>query len=100
MREDLTFSVAWFEPLDDADLPSDDWTYQLHVLGSGFVHRAAGLLATVGEVDVEQIMINPDSDGFSGLLRQAPPEGAPLRVGWMDGPMIETGIVFNSPGDA
>jgi hypothetical protein len=100
MRDNLTVTAAWLEPVAEAGLPDDSWPYQLFVLGSGFVQRAAGLLASVGDEPLELVMINPEGDGFTGLLRAAPAEGAVLRFGWMDGPMIETAIVFHAPGDA
>lgn len=100
MYDDLTCSEAWLEPAGDAPLPGGPWAYRLFVGGSGFVNRAVGLYATVGDMDVELIMISPGGGGFTGFLREAPAEGAALRVGWMTGPLIETGIVFNPPGDA
>ncbi|GAA0528084.1 hypothetical protein FHS83_002263 [Rhizomicrobium palustre] len=100
MLEPITVSSGWFQPTGGLDLPDGTWPYRLHVMGSGFAHRAIPLVAVVGGVELELIMVNSEGDGFAGLLREAPAEGAVLSVGWLDGPLIETSVQFHSGGVA
>src|SRR5262245_21378708 len=94
INEDMLVELAWFEPNEDPD-----WPFSVHVIGTGFSHRAIPLVATVGETRVEQIAINPDQNGFSGWMREEPADGALLRIGWLDGPMFETDTQYQRQGN-
>jgi hypothetical protein len=73
------------------------WALRVEVEGEEFIHRALPVVAQVGNVRVESIVVNMAGDGFVGLLRSVPPVGAELKVGYADSKLIETGITFNPP---
>jgi hypothetical protein len=91
----MQISKAIFaDPPQEAD---PIWRKQLDVEGSGFQHRAAPLLARVGNVPVEAVIIKAQEDGFIGLLRAIPPDGAELQVGYLDSGLVNTGFIYPSP---
>lgn len=71
-----------------------EWKLQVKVEGSGFEHRAAPVIARVGDVLVEQILVNEDGTGFIGLLRDEPNAGDNLQVGYLDTGVGDTGIGY------
>jgi hypothetical protein len=72
------------------------WVLRLEVGGTDFVARAAPVVATVGPVPVEFIFLNVDGDGFTGLLRTFPADGAQVRVGYLDTGLTDTGFIYSS----
>lgn len=70
---------------------------RIEAQGSNFVYRVAPIVARVGSVIVENLVVNLEGDGFVGQLRALPNAGDPLLVGYLDLPLIETGIVYNPP---
>ncbi len=70
---------------------------RVEVEGSGFIHRAAPLVAQVGDVIVENIVVNLEGDGFVGQLRTFPKNGDKLKVGYLGTPLVTTNIVYHPP---
>jgi hypothetical protein len=70
---------------------------RIDVEGSGFVSRAVPLAAYVGDVPVERIVTKLGFSGFAGMLRMLPPEGAELKVGYLDSPLMSTGFTYQTP---
>lgn len=75
-----------------ADSPAPEWTIRVTAKGSGFDSRAALLRASVGGVVIEGLIPSGDGTSFSGYLREAPPMGAPLVVGFHEA--MDTGLTF------
>ena len=70
---------------------------RVEVEGSDFLHRAAPVIAEVGDVVVENIVVNIEGDGFVGQLRAFPKNGDKLKVGYLDLGLTTTNIVFHPP---
>jgi len=92
--ERLAVSDAIFETLEG----DEPYVLRLFALGSGFASIGLNVVAVVGDVPVERIVVNPDADGFSGLLVSAPADGDRLRVGWSPHTMIDTPITYSAGG--
>jgi hypothetical protein len=90
----MTVDSANFEVLAASPIP--DWVVRVTVKGDGFVPRAVPLDAAVGEVPVVGIVFDLDGGGFVGYLTSAPPDGATLKVGYLDDELTDTGITFNA----
>lgn len=71
-----------------------EWELQVEVEGSGFESRAGSVIAQVGDVPVERIVLKLEGDGFMGLLREQPNAGDKLQVGYLDMGLMETDIEF------
>ena len=71
-----------------------EWELQVEVEGSGFEPRAGSIIARVGDVPVERIVLKLEGDGFMGLLREHPNAGDKLKVGYLDMGLMETDIEF------
>ena len=82
-------NVAFFEAVESDD---SGWRVRVALGGDGFVDRAAPVIATVGDVPVEAIAVSAES--ATGFLSTVPPPGAPLRVGYLDTGLHDTGITF------
>ena len=76
------------------DLADPMWVSRMEVQGVDFVHRAAFVVAQVGDVPVEAIVVKMNGDGFVGHLRTLPPVGAELKVGYADTPLMGTGFTY------
>jgi hypothetical protein len=87
-------NVTFASPFEESD---PIWVLRIEVEGSEFLHRAAPVVARVGDVRVEWIIVNMDGDGFAGFLRTFPPVGAELKVGYADSNLIETGFTYDPP---
>jgi hypothetical protein len=89
--EGLEARFAWLAP----DAPSG-WLLEVVVEGAPgtFLHRAAPVVAYVGELPVELLMVHADGRGFSGRLAMEPPDGARLKVGYLDAGTSDTGIAY------
>ena len=73
------------------------WVLEVEVKGSNFLHRAAPVIAQVGNVLVERIFVKTEGDGFVGLMREFPKNGDKLQVGYLDTGLRSTNIVFHPP---
>lgn len=80
---------AFFERLEPGKA---GWVVRISVGGDGFVMRASPLVAEVGDVPIEGLIIN--GGGAIGFLRAIPPAGAPLRIGYLDLGLNDTGITY------
>lgn len=80
-----------------AEPPIPEWVVRVTVKGSGFEIRAVPVGARVGEIPVEGIMLAADESGFTGYLSAEPPDGSPLLVGFLEGPLTDTGLVYHAP---
>lgn len=67
---------------------------QVFVSGSDFVVGAAGVTARLGAQDVQQSIVNPDGDGFSGFVETMPSSGDKLFVGYDGFEQVDTGLTF------
>lgn len=76
-----------YEDLEPGAVPG--FVARVYAIGTGFVYRAAPLLARVGTQPVQRIFIAPDGDGFSGFLATAPGPEDHLFVHYMDEEEIE-----------
>jgi len=76
-----------FEDLEAGPEPPG-FAVQIHVVGSGFVDRAAPLFARFGAQPVEQLFIAPGGAGFSGFLAQQPGEEDRLFAHYADEPEV------------
>ncbi|MFI0446841.1 hypothetical protein [Actinomadura sp. 6N118] len=90
-----TFQVSkvLFERVDHELL--DHWDVRVYAFGEGFEERALNVRATVGNQEVEGITTSSDGSGFTGYLRNEPPNGAKLRVGYEA--LEDTGLAFEGP---
>lgn len=79
-------------------VPTDGTAGRMHinVYGRGFVERAAPLVAKLGRQYVRRIMVNEDGSGFAGILEQSPQPGDRLTLGYADGPLATTDVVFGA----
>jgi hypothetical protein len=84
---------AEFEFLDPTPTPT--WVMRIHIIGEGFEQRAAPIVAEIGGQQVEGVMPLFEGGGVQGFLTSEPPAGAELRVGYMDAPLIDTGITYS-----
>jgi hypothetical protein len=73
-----------------------NWKLRIKVEGSDFLHRAAPIIAQVGTVPVEAIIVRLAGDGFMGLLAAVPADGETLKVGYLDTELLETGFAYDS----
>ncbi|MDX6530203.1 MAG: hypothetical protein QOH41_2493 [Blastocatellia bacterium] len=73
------------------------WVLRVEVKGGEFQHRAAPVVATVGDVPVEAIIVRAAGDGFVGHLRASPPDGAKLKIGYLDTELVETDFTYSAP---
>jgi hypothetical protein len=92
MFETPTATSAIFELLE-----GQPWPLRIHVVGSGYVARAAPLYAAVGDVAVRHVRTWGDEGGFTGVLPELPADGDVLKIGWADdAELVETGVVFHT----
>lgn len=90
----LSVTVARFERLPE---PVGDYQLSVRVAGSGFIDRAAPLLAAVGDVPVREIMVGSEGAGFTGFLEREPAAGDRLVVRYADTPPVDTEVTY--PGE-
>lgn len=88
----MNVTDATFAPAFEGAGP--EWALEIDVEGSEFEFRAAPIVAQVGQVRVERIVLKLENDGFTGLLRQHPNAGDKLQVGYLDEGLMETDIEF------
>lgn len=83
--------------VDDAlFIPPGESRGRMHiqVLGQNFVARAVPLMARLGRQMVTRIVIRGDGSGFAGILEAMPQEGDRLYVGYADGELQSTNVVY------
>ena len=90
----MNVTQAFFEELEPGAFPG--FVLRLYVTGENFRHRAQPLLARVGAVNVERIVISPDGEGFSGWLATEPEQSDRLFVRYADRPEFSTSVVYGS----
>ncbi|HVE70039.1 MAG TPA: hypothetical protein VNI54_01625 [Thermoanaerobaculia bacterium] len=83
------------EVLEPGSMPG--FTVQIHVVGSGFVDRAAPFFARFGAQPVQNLFIVPGGAGFSGYLAQPPAPEDRLFVHYADEPEVEPGAEPEPP---
>ena len=90
----MKVNSAIFELLPPNDSP---FVARVVISGEGFEDdRAAPLLAMVGDVSVDVLRMSQDGSTAAGLLTAIPPEGAPLRIGYMNDPELSsTDVTFH-----
>jgi hypothetical protein len=86
--------AAFHPPFEGAD-PA--YVLRIEVTGSDFEYRAAPVVARVGAVPVEALVVDLEGTGFVGQLRSMPQTGDELEVGYEDGELIKTGLTFDPP---
>lgn len=94
----MTVERVDFERLEDAPAAFARWQVRVLLRGVGFEHRAAPVVVTVGELNVELIvplLTEEGTAGIQGLLTEVPPNGAEVSVGYADGPLFGTGFEFS-----
>ena len=91
---DPTVEIAFFDLLPE---PDDElgWHVRVMFAGTGFVKAAVPIVAMVGDLHVEGIVV--DQGGAAGFLREIPPTGAPLKVGYLDTGLHDTGFTYPGP---
>jgi len=94
MDEPTATAIEFAPP--DPDAPGGPWALRVSVTGSGFTARALPLLASVGSLPVQGIILNPDESGFGGYLGSTPADGDALAIGFAE-PTV-TDLLFH-PGD-
>jgi hypothetical protein len=87
-------AVTFHPPFEESE---PFWAMRLEATGSEFLIRAAPIVARVGAVPVESIVLNLAGDGFVGLLRDTPRAGDELEVGYADTGLVGTGLTFDPP---
>jgi len=75
------------------------WGMRITIIGRGFEQRAIPIVAQVGDQSVEALMPLLNNDGVMGFLAREPTVGDEVRVGFADGPLIDTGITYNRPAE-
>jgi hypothetical protein len=88
-----TASTIHFE-VPDPSAPGGPWPLGIVVTGTGFAPRGLPLLACVGSVAAEAILLFPDGSGFSGYLARMPNEGDALAIGFAQ--LAATDLVYHS----
>jgi len=79
-------------------LPPSDGPFVARVVisGEGFDdEHAAPLLAIFGDISVDVLRMSKDGTTAAGLLTAVPPNGTPLRIGYMNDPELSpTDVTF------
>jgi hypothetical protein len=89
----LEVSGALFDRLAE---PVQDFRFRIFVSGANFTNRAAAVMATVGDIPVRQIVIDPGGHGFVGFLDRQPKDGDRLVVRYTDSEPITTDITYHA----
>ena len=72
----------------------------MQVSGEDFVARAVPLSARLGEQIVERVVLRADGTGFTGILERAPSDGERLYIGYADGALEPTDVVYRGGSPA
>ncbi len=87
-----TVSIAFFDAVPEPGAQLG-WQVRVRFAGTGFVQAAIPLVATVGDLPVEGLIVL--EGGAMGFLREIPPAGARLRVGYLDTGLEDTGFTYS-----
>ncbi len=90
----MNIDSATYHDLSAASEPL--WKLRIVVQGSHFMHRAKPIAAEVGQVPVEVIVIDAEGDRFVGLLGALPNNGDVLKVGYLGGQLLNTGLAYSA----
>lgn len=88
---------AMFFPLEEAQRALG--VMEIYVVGEGFEDRATPLDARLGDQPVDYIAVNSGGAGFSGTVARMPENGDRLYVGYMDGELEATEVVYRRPSN-
>jgi len=83
-------------------IPAREAAGRMHiqVRGENFVARAAPLLARLGQQMVGHLVMRGDGRGFAGTLERSPRDGDRLYVGYADGELERTDVVYRGGGSS
>jgi hypothetical protein len=68
----------------------------VQVSGEHFVPRGVPLLARLGNQPLVAIVLRNGGEGFAGIAERAPQDGDRLFVGYADGPLAATDVVYRA----
>lgn len=71
----------------------------VQVSGEHFIARGVPLRARLGNQMLVGVVVRADGNGFAGIVEQAPRDGDRLYVGYADGALERTEIVYRSHGE-
>lgn len=71
----------------------------VQVAGEHFVARGVPLLARLGRQRLVAIVVRADGQGFTGIAEHAPRDGDRLAIGYANGPLTPTDIVYRPHPD-
>ncbi|MGD0452777.1 MAG: hypothetical protein ABSB69_04210 [Solirubrobacteraceae bacterium] len=80
MDEPAATAIQFVTP--GPNVPGGPWALRVSVSGTGFDARGLALMASVGAVPVQGILLDPDGSGFSGYLASTPADGDALAIGF------------------
>ena len=66
MDWEIEVSEAVFEPLEE---PLGDMLMRVSIAGSGFAERAMPVVANVGDVPLQRVVVSPGGDGVVHVVR-------------------------------
>jgi len=74
-------------------IETDRWKVRVIIIGEDIEQRALPVIAEVGDEPVEGIMSLPGGS-LVGFLKQEPPPGSVLSIGYADHPLQKTTFEF------
>ncbi len=80
MDEPTATAIQFVAP--GPNVPGGPWAMRVSVSGTGFDPRGLALMASVGAVPVQGVVLDPDGSGFSGYLATTPADGDALAIGF------------------
>ena len=75
-------SEAYLLEYKEVRHPNEDWKYRVRVTGPGFHNIGLPLVARIGDVDIEGIIVDELQDSFTGYLTRLPKSGDELFIGY------------------
>jgi hypothetical protein len=94
--EDPQVTSASFTTLEQAVGPG--WRVRVDISGQDFLDRAVPLVAQVGDVPVESLMVMPGGTALVGFLPEEPADGAKLALGYADTGLQDTDVEYEAGG--
>jgi hypothetical protein len=89
----VVIEAVKFEPV-----ASTKWSMRVTIFGQDFEERAIPLVAQVGDQTVQALSPLFDGTGVSGLLINEPAADDEVKIGYADGPLVETGFKYELVG--